>query len=228
MTKRDTGFLLIGLGIGLTLALLVINEVFKSLIGGARLESYSIDRAMIVIPALLLLAGVVLLLWKPRRQRVMIEYRVTKYDPALRDARGAYIADEWTSMADIGREFGGVVLTDDEYRRVEQAYINSAVAFLQEGGLNSLTVKGLENHKEHALEFGEGSVLSLEQAGDIIRRILREEFWCRLECRGGFAHFGWDYYMYIGVPHRCPEAEHLAEGLGLYPEKFTSPYKEKS
>ena len=35
----------------------------------------------------------------------MIEYRVTKYNPALRDARGAYIAAEWTSVADIGCEF---------------------------------------------------------------------------------------------------------------------------
>ena len=69
MTKRDAGFLLIGLGIGLTLALLIINEVFKSLIGGARLDSYSIDRVAIVIPSLLLLAGVALLLWKPRNKR---------------------------------------------------------------------------------------------------------------------------------------------------------------
>ena len=59
----------------------------------------------------------------------MIEYRVTKYNPALRDARGAYIADEWTSVADIGCEFNGVVLTDSEYRRVEQTYIDSALAF---------------------------------------------------------------------------------------------------
>ena len=64
----------------------------------------------------------------------MIEYRVTKYNPALRDARGAYIADEWTSVKDIGRAFGGVVLTDSEYRRVEEAYVSSVFAFLKEGG----------------------------------------------------------------------------------------------
>ncbi|MGA3009392.1 MAG: hypothetical protein ABSD72_03950 [Terracidiphilus sp.] len=157
----------------------------------------------------------------------MIEYRVTKYDPASRDARGAFIADEWTSVTDVGREFGGVVLTDGEYRTVEQTYVNSAIAFLREGGLSSLTVKGLENHKGLALDFGEGSVFSVERVDDVIRRILREEFWCRLECQGGFAHFGWDYYMYIGVPHRCPKAEHLAEALGLYPEEFASPYKEQ-
>jgi len=155
----------------------------------------------------------------------MIEYRVTKYDPALRDAHGAYIADEWILFKDIGRTFGGVVLTEGEYLRVEQAYIKSAIAFLREGGINSLTVEGIENHEGLELEFGEGSVLSLERVGDVIRQILREEFWCRLECQGGFVHFGWDYYMYIGVPHRCPGAELLAEGLGLYPEEFSSPYK---
>ena len=156
----------------------------------------------------------------------MIEYRVTKYNPALRDARGAYIVEEWTSVRDIGRELGGVVLTDCEYRRVEEAYVNSALAFLREGGINSLRVKGLENHKRIALQIGEGSVISLEFASDMIRQILRDEFWCRLEGQGGFVHLGWDYYMYVGVPHRCPSAERLAEQLGLYPERFASPYNE--
>ena len=65
----------------------------------------------------------------------MIEYRVTKYDPALRDANGAYIADEWILFKQVGSEFGGVVLTEGEYLKVEQAYIDSAIAFLREGGL---------------------------------------------------------------------------------------------
>jgi hypothetical protein len=157
----------------------------------------------------------------------MIEYRVTKYDPAKRDARGAYIADEWTSVTDIGRAFASVVLTEDEYLRVERTYTDSALAFLRESGLDSLTVGGLEKHKKLALEFGEGSVFSVEQVGDLMRQILREDFWCRLEGRGGFVHFGWDYYMYIGVPDRCPKAERLAKELGLYPEEFASPYNER-
>jgi hypothetical protein len=56
--------------------------------------------------------------------------------------------------------------------------------------------------------------------------MLREELWCRLEGQSGFVHIGWDYYMYIGVPHRCPKAEFLVEELGLHPELFPSPYKE--
>jgi len=60
--------------------------------------------------------------------------------------------------------------------------------------------------------------------GNLIRQILREVFWCRLKAQGGFVYFGWDYYMYIVVPHPCPEAEKLAEEVGLYSEKFASPY----
>jgi hypothetical protein len=163
---------------------------------------------------------------RTQMQRTTIEYRVTKYNPALRNDSGAYLVDEWTQFSEIGQTFRGAVLSEDEYLKVEQAYISSANAFLQEGGLNSMTVKGMENHKGISLEFIEGSVLPLERISDVIRQILREEFWCRLECRGGFLHFGWDYYMYVGVPHRCPEAELLAERLGLYPEEFSSPYKE--
>ena len=47
-------------------------------------------------------------------QRAMIEYRVTKYDPAKRDARGAYLCAEWTWFKDIGRAIGDAVLTAEE------------------------------------------------------------------------------------------------------------------
>jgi hypothetical protein len=76
----------------------------------------------------------------------VFEFRVTKYDPAHRTRRGAYTRDEWTSVSDIGRAFSGVVLTEAEYRRVEDAYTTAGVAYLREAGLPSLAVAGLENH----------------------------------------------------------------------------------
>jgi hypothetical protein len=158
----------------------------------------------------------------------MIEYRVTKYNPALRDARGAYLHDEWIMFSQIGLEIGGVVLTKREYERVEQAYVDSALAFLNEGGLTSLRIEGLENRKNLALDFGEQSNVSIEHLGVLIRQILREEFWCRFEGHDGFLHFGWDFYMYVGVPYHCRAAEQLAKSVGLYPEEFASPYKEVS
>lgn len=35
--------------------------------------------------------------------------------------------DEWTAASDIGRSFGGVILTAEEYRRVEDAYVAVAL-----------------------------------------------------------------------------------------------------
>lgn len=158
----------------------------------------------------------------------MKEYRVTKYAPHLRDSRGHYLSDDWTSVTQIGRSFGGIVLTEQEYKRVEHAYVNVALAFLSEGGLTALKVDGLENSRGKPLTLSEGTVLSIEQLRDVIGLILREEFWCRLQGDDGFLHFGWDYYMYIGVPHRCNAAERQASDLGLYVEEFVSPYHEET
>ena len=153
----------------------------------------------------------------------MNEYRVTKYNPAFRDPGGAYTRDEWTSVKDVGRSFAGGVLTREEYERVENAYIGAALAFLDEAGLTSLRVEGLENVLGAWLVFRNGSILSLDEVREAIRRVLREEFWCRLEGAGGYVHFGWDYYMYIGVAHPCPKARERTVELGLYVEEFASP-----
>jgi hypothetical protein len=154
----------------------------------------------------------------------VFEFRVTKYDPAYRDARDAYTRDEWTAVSDIGRDFAGVVLTEPEYQRVEDAYVAASLAFLREAGVLSLIVAGLENSARLPLPFSEGSVLSLSDAASVIRQVLREEFWCRLEEAGAFVHIGYDYHMYVGVTRPCPNAEGLARQLGLFVEPFRSPY----
>lgn len=61
-----------------------------------------------------------------------------------------------------------------------------------------------------------------------MRRLLREEFWCRLEADEGFVHVGYDFNLYVGVALPCPAAEDLAHGLGLFVEPFTSPYNASS
>ena len=155
----------------------------------------------------------------------MNEYRVTKYNPAFRDSSGAYTRDEWTSVGDIGRSFGGVELTRGEYERVEAAYVAAAVAFQRETAVPQFTVRALENARGRPLPFGEGDALSLAQIPDVLRSVLREEFWCRLEAAGAFVHVGWDYYMYVGVPRTCPAARRQAADLGLYVEDFASPYR---
>ena len=154
----------------------------------------------------------------------MLEFRVTKYDPALRAQDGVYLRDDWTSASDVGRTFNGDELTDVEYKRVESAYVASALAFLRESGVLSLAVCRLENHFGAALTPGNGVHLSLDQVAATLPRLLREEFWCTLEGQDSFIHIGYDYYMYIGVPSACPGAQQVAASLGLFVEPFQSPY----
>ena len=157
----------------------------------------------------------------------MLEFRVTKYNPALRAENGAYLGDDWTAVSDIGETFDGVVLTNEEYERVERAYVMTALAFLHDCGISSLTVNGLENYFESPLAPSNGEQLSLPRIATTLSSLLREDFWCRLEGPDAFIHVGWDYYMYIGVPHASLAAEQLASNSGLFVEPFESPYKEE-
>ena len=159
-----------------------------------------------------------------RRVLALFEFRVAKYNPACRNPNGAYTRDEWTSFSDIGQSFAGVVLTAADYQQTEDAYIAAASAFMQEGNVSALKVAGLENHDAVALAFGDGAIVPVEAACGVVRRVLREEFWCRLEADAGFVHIGWDYYMYVGVTHPCLQAAQFAQGLGLFVEPFPSPY----
>jgi tetratricopeptide (TPR) repeat protein len=124
-----------------------------------------------------------------RMQTPVNEYRVTKYNPAFRDHSGAYTKEEWTFFRQIGPTFSGVPFTSAEYERVANAYVEVALSFLRESGLSEMRVAGLENRMQ-TLDFQNDRVLPFERIGEIIRRILREEFWCRSEGNDGFIRLG--------------------------------------
>lgn len=153
---------------------------------------------------------------------VMFEYRVTKYNPAIRSEGRQY--SEWTSISHVGAAFDGQVLTQSAYEEVEAAYIAVAAAFLREAEAGSISIRGLENRKDHGASCAEGDAFAPMDARAIMARVLREELWCRLEGDRGFVHFGYDYYMYVGVETPCPEAQRLAAQLGLFVEEMRSPY----
>lgn len=151
----------------------------------------------------------------------MYQYRVTKYNPAFRDEKGLYTRDEWTFFAQVGK-----LVSIEEYLQVEMAYIKSALTFLREADVILLQIRGLENSKKPPLSLTEGEQLNLHELELTFKRVLREEIWCRFEGKEAFVHFGWDYYMYIGVSSNCPKACEFAKSLGLFVEEFRSPYAE--
>jgi YD repeat-containing protein len=154
------------------------------------------------------------------------EYRITKYDPHRRDEHGSYPEDDWTAFSDVGREFGGVALTREEYDRVESSYLNAVQISAEAEGTSEFCVVGLELHGKPALELREGQRLNLPDALEVVRGLLREAgFWCRLESDRGFAHIGWDYYMYLGATADVSGIIPAVKALGLYIESgWSSPY----
>ncbi len=157
----------------------------------------------------------------------MYQYRVTKYDPQFRDSSGAYKRDDWISVSDIGRTYHGIELTAERYVTVENSYIEAALAFLTEAGLTCLAIKSLENTRRYnnsAISLTEGHACSLLEIADIARLNLREVIWCKLEGDDCFLHFGYDYYMYIGVPIVCQSSIDFASRRGLFIEPFESPH----
>ena len=151
------------------------------------------------------------------------KYRITKYDPKNRNEDGHYHVNEWTAMSDIGKNFSGNVLTKEEYLSVENNYLFALEAFLAEGNVACLNISSLEGGEKY--NFVQGQTLELRKILEIARLSLREELWCKLSLnRQAYIHFGYDYYMYIGVSRKCKKAIGSAENKGLFVEPYRSPY----
>jgi len=70
-------------------------------------------------------------------------WRLSKYNPDLRDERGAYTVDEWTAASDIGRDFAGAPLTVQDYLASETAHVEAIQSFMAELGLDALELADL-------------------------------------------------------------------------------------
>lgn len=155
-------------------------------------------------------------------------YRVTKYDPQVRDARGRYVAEDWTSISDVGKYFDGEEFTQATYLAVEGNYLAAIGLFARDSDVQRLRICDLElgsgvDVPEYARA---GNWLSIEQSLEVAKCVLREEFWCKLELEERFrVHFGYDYYMYIESQSPCDSAVEETRALGLFVEEnFASPY----
>jgi len=154
----------------------------------------------------------------------MKEYRVTKYNPKNRDSKGSYLFEEWTSISDIGKN-----VTKSEYEKIECAYIDSALEFLEEQGISQLYIEGIENSSEidePNIQLNEGALLKESDLRVVMKSILREKYWAKLVNKNTYIHFGYDYYMYIGIPNEPKCSIGSAESRGLFVEEFASPYNE--
>jgi len=69
MNRREVGFLIVGVGLGLLLSLAVVLEVMISLSDGSRLSGYGFDKVVFLVPAVLLVSGVILVAYRNKSER---------------------------------------------------------------------------------------------------------------------------------------------------------------
>lgn len=158
-------------------------------------------------------------------RRLPFAWRITRYDRAYRDSRGAYTIDTWTSVTDVGKVFEGRELTLEEYERTEAAYIETFVVFAREANIERVQVREFPRLEGEPQK--DGAVVPIDEATEILRAMLREEAECRLEAPGNdfYVHAGYDLCMYIGAASSCSQAVVYAEELGLFVDPdWPSPY----
>jgi hypothetical protein len=162
-------------------------------------------------------------------------YRLTKYDPEKRDANGHFTAEEWTSVSDIGRTLGGQMLSVAGYLVTENAYVTSVRTLLSASDITSMLLtdverRALEPHPllqdavfESSRQVTDHQILAGVELENIVRACLREYLWCRLNGPdGAYLHFGYDYYVYVGLPKSASE---LVLPPHMFWEEFESPYR---
>lgn len=168
-------------------------------------------------------------------------WRVTKYNPEYRNAKGHYTVDEWTFFAQVGTQIAGREFTYEEYLATESSYVGSAMAFLADAELVSVQISELQNNGVGRLRSKDlwdiahnparvkpDSELRGPELEDVIRMLLREVLWCKLVSEDRFyLHFGWDYYMYVGSTSPSQAAIETAQTNGLFVEEMVSPYLQK-
>ncbi|MFE6864984.1 hypothetical protein ACFVFS_00340 [Kitasatospora sp. NPDC057692] len=154
----------------------------------------------------------------------MHQYRVVKYTEDERT--GA--APAWTAISDIGRSFGGEVLTEPVYRAMEESYLAAVRRFAAVDRVTALRVEGLEIYPESPWwqRVADGDRLPLDEALELVRSVLREDYvWCQFYGDGDFfVHISYDYYMYLGVSGPPEQAVLETRASGLYVDDFASPF----
>lgn len=123
--------------------------------------------------------------------------------------------DSRTEIDDIGKNFGGEILTDRAYSGKEDCCVRIIEYLMKINGAASLRIGELSKYdnsheKKYRTLYGDG-ILSLKRrlaegykvdkkyVGDVVRLMLRGDIWCRLYAQN--VHFvadaGYDFSMHI-------------------------------
>ncbi|WP_341278980.1 hypothetical protein [Paenibacillus sp. FSL H8-0537] len=171
----------------------------------------------------------------------MINYRISKYDPKLRDRAGRYMPEDWIAISDIGKAFNGEILTNERYTSVEDSYVNAVLMIMDYTQIPYLTVNNIrknfnDNVFEHtANRFSKhysskdikdvyynlknGKKYTAQQIESIIRLLLREDVGMEVFYENELKVFiGYDFLMGVHTLKSIESIIPSIENMGLFVE----------
>lgn len=84
-----------------------------------------------------------------------------------------------------------------------------------------LTISSFEDYKKTKWANGQ---ISVKEVKNFISDCLREKCWGKLSGKDLIIHFGYDYYMYVGVDPCLINIHKVSQENNLFCEEFESPY----
>lgn len=166
----------------------------------------------------------------------MKAYGITKY----RNLKGEIAEQEWISISDIGRSFGGVTLTAESYMDTEDAFVRIILRILDYMGVKKCKIKNIDKmdiiksrpeipvsddvkalYTQKLWNFydslHENQEIDLMEMGDVIRLQLREDIWARVYVPYRFKLFiGYDYMVDVETSVSLDPILEELNNMGLY------------
>ncbi|MDB4929625.1 MAG: hypothetical protein JWM10_2109 [Myxococcaceae bacterium] len=156
---------------------------------------------------------------------------MSKYDPAFRDARGAYQRDEWSAVSDVGRAFAAAAATPLGFGEIDgpdgSTCINGRrgedlrpIQAYVEGRQRDLTPAGVAPVDFDLTRVLSPGRLTDAEVGAVTRLALREVLPCELVGERGFrVFFGYDYLVGVRGDDACAAAVAAVRALGIFVEE---------
>lgn len=170
----------------------------------------------------------------------MYRYDITKYK-SRSNTNCMVTTPEWTAICDIGRWFNGSLLTIDDYKVVEDSYVNAILIILKYMKIDLVSVKDVyrwgdflsriekqtykslytKSIKDTYFSVSDNTKLDASMLSDLIRLQLREDIGASVYVPYRFKLFiGYDFLMGVHTSINLEDVFYDIEQLGLNICKF--------
>ncbi|MGT2832889.1 hypothetical protein [Streptococcus halotolerans] len=154
-----------------------------------------------------------------------MKYRLSfsKYDIKYRNELGHYLRDDWTSIWDVGKVCEGVLVTLEEYERVESQYLKTLEEIVKLLDIDSFRIRDVDYYDNEFSDLGfpvkVGATVTIEQFLILAKLILREELWVSFEHPDIWVNFVDDYYVFLGFNRNLDGVKRIVKANHLFWEK---------